>query len=615
MATVLAEEATEIEADFLRRKDGVIYADGNVKIRRENITLCADQAQYDNAMQMFRATGSVKLRDNKGHQLTGDSLRYYWLGKSGQMQNFVIDFEESSLRASGKRVLLEDDKIYADTVEISSCPKEKKDWRILMDDAEVDTEGVQGRNMIMEIAGVPVFYVPYFFASRNKKKRSGFLLPSVEYQSGDGLAVAAPFYWHLAPNYDATINPRWVGDSGLLLASEFRYLTNNANGEFLAAWTPWEKNKRHHLSLENHFGTEHWNIIFKGENVSDSNYFKDFSDNNEQLVKRNLPISAQWTYVKDGWQFSAEATDYKTLDSRLSPPHNVIPRLSAKHIGEKSNYQWATAWEYASFRANRDNQTTGDRWLWEGEVGRDFYWYDSIFSPSFGWHAVQYRLKEGGRPSFGTPYFRLNTETRFPSLAGFFGGGYGRFRLAYAYAPVVKQDDAPIFDTQALQLNAYNNFNHERYVGGDRVSDVNFLTYGFEIRRWREAREEFFVGLSQRYYFDRPRVVLDDEIAPTKGLSNVLLSWNILPDAMWRINGEVDWHPNGNDFRRFHIDAKAVFSGGRYLRAGVLIQEEESVLLGAASPLGKHLSGGFFGRYLLDNDRFFRGGGGRQIAR
>ena len=176
MATVLAEEATEIEADFLRRKDGVIYADGNVKIRRENITLCADQAQYDNAMQMFRATGSVKLRDNKGHQLTGDSLRYYWLGKSGQMQNFVIDFEESSLRASGKRVLLEDDKIYADTVEISSCPKEKKDWRILMDDAEVDTEGVQGRNMIMEIAGVPVFYVPYFFASRNKKKRSGVFI-------------------------------------------------------------------------------------------------------------------------------------------------------------------------------------------------------------------------------------------------------------------------------------------------------------------------------------------------------------------------------------------------------------------------------------------------------
>ena len=99
------------------------------------------------------------------------------------MQNFVIDFEESSLRASGKRVLLEDDKIYADTVEISSCPKEKKDWRILMDDAEVDTEGVQGRNMIMEIAGVPVFYVPYFFASRNKKKAQRVFIAFGEYQS------------------------------------------------------------------------------------------------------------------------------------------------------------------------------------------------------------------------------------------------------------------------------------------------------------------------------------------------------------------------------------------------------------------------------------------------
>ena len=91
------------------------------------------------------------------------------------MQNFVIDFEESSLRASGKRVLLEDDKIYADTVEISSCPKEKKDWRILMDDAEVDTEGVQGRNMIMEIAGVRFFMFLIFRVTQQKKAQRVFI--------------------------------------------------------------------------------------------------------------------------------------------------------------------------------------------------------------------------------------------------------------------------------------------------------------------------------------------------------------------------------------------------------------------------------------------------------
>ena len=39
-----------------------------------------------------------------------------------------------------------------------------------MDDAEVDTEGVQGRNMIMEIAGGAGFLCSLFFRVTQQKK-------------------------------------------------------------------------------------------------------------------------------------------------------------------------------------------------------------------------------------------------------------------------------------------------------------------------------------------------------------------------------------------------------------------------------------------------------------
>ena len=44
----------------------------------------------------------------------------------------------------------------------------------------------------------------------------------------NGLDVRLPVYLNLAPNYDATLTPRWLSKRGLMTQGEFRYLTEHS---------------------------------------------------------------------------------------------------------------------------------------------------------------------------------------------------------------------------------------------------------------------------------------------------------------------------------------------------------------------------------------------------
>src|SRR3546814_7989934 len=48
--------------------------------------------------------------------------------------------------------------------------------------------------------------------------------------SNSGIEIAAPYYFNIAPNYDATLTPRYLSKRGLQLGGEFRYLGNRYSG-------------------------------------------------------------------------------------------------------------------------------------------------------------------------------------------------------------------------------------------------------------------------------------------------------------------------------------------------------------------------------------------------
>src|SRR3982074_1961178 len=78
-------------------------------------------------------------------------------------------------------------------------------------------------NAQLEFFGVPMAYLPYFSTpDPTVKRKTGFLMPAFSSVSGYGFGVETPFYWAIAPDYDATFNPRFTTRQGVLFQAEFR---------------------------------------------------------------------------------------------------------------------------------------------------------------------------------------------------------------------------------------------------------------------------------------------------------------------------------------------------------------------------------------------------------
>mgnify|MGYP007087022653 CR=1 FL=1 len=65
------------------------------------------------------------------------------------------------------------------------------------------------------------------------RRKSGFLFPALSSSNQNGLELSTPYYLNLAPNYDATIAPRYIENRGLMLEAEFRQ--KSRFGEWLVA--------------------------------------------------------------------------------------------------------------------------------------------------------------------------------------------------------------------------------------------------------------------------------------------------------------------------------------------------------------------------------------------
>jgi LPS-assembly protein len=75
------------------------------------------------------------------------------------------------------------------------------------------------RERQLEFFGVPMAYLPYFSTpDPTVKRKTGVLVPSVSSSSIYGGALEVPYYWALAPDYDATFSPMITTKQGSVAA-------------------------------------------------------------------------------------------------------------------------------------------------------------------------------------------------------------------------------------------------------------------------------------------------------------------------------------------------------------------------------------------------------------
>ncbi len=216
----------------------LIIASGNVTLFQDKNVLTADKVTFDRAAQEVKATGNITIRDDKGNILYMDETILKDGFKDGFIRNVRILFSDDAHLAAreGRRIGEITTLNKAAYTPCKVCNEEgqrKPLWQIRADKITHDQNDqvIKYKNVVLEIAGVPVFYSPYFsHPDPTVHSKSGFLIPEFATSSELGVNVTVPYYFALAPHRDITVEPLITSKEGLVMAGTYRQHTGN--GQF-----------------------------------------------------------------------------------------------------------------------------------------------------------------------------------------------------------------------------------------------------------------------------------------------------------------------------------------------------------------------------------------------
>ncbi|KTD21010.1 organic solvent tolerance protein [Legionella lansingensis] len=278
--------------------------------------------------------------------------------KSGKVEDVLYRFSSKRpgavLPAWGRASLIErfaNKDYFLKQATYSNCAPQDRAWQIEADTITLDDSSATGvaRNAKLRIYDVPVLYTPYFSFPTSKERKSGFLMPVFGVSNVGGFDYAQPYYWNIAPNYDATLIPHYYSLRGLMLGGQFRYLTPHSTGVFNGRFLPNDRAFKDFI-LDNQLqypvlqglSTDRWSIqalhstwitqnLHFGVNfqqVSDDYFLQDFSSNFAVLTERQLLREANLSYTTDNWLFRGMVQSYQTLHPvNQTPIADVYQRL------------------------------------------------------------------------------------------------------------------------------------------------------------------------------------------------------------------------------------------------------------------------------------------------
>ena len=221
-------KANEIDYDYANHR---VSAVGDVQIYFRNSTLEADKVIYTQNTKRLHAEGNVRLSEVDGKVTYGSIMDLSDDYRDGFVDSLRLDTPERTRmaaaraeRTSGNTTIFHSG-VYTACLPCKDDPKKPPLWQVKA--ARIIHD--QGEKMIyfedarIEFFGQPIAWLPYFSApDPTVKRKTGVLVPSIKSSNIYGLALEVPYYWALAPDYDATFAPMITTKQGALLQGEFR---------------------------------------------------------------------------------------------------------------------------------------------------------------------------------------------------------------------------------------------------------------------------------------------------------------------------------------------------------------------------------------------------------
>ena len=529
--------------------------------------------EYNSALVRIRASSARYNTDSSTGRF--DRANYAIAGAAGAGYAGVVQMVDEG------RARVED-------FDFTTCDVTDPDWQLKAGDVELDFESGVGtaRNARLEFKGVPILYSPWLTFPLNDERKSGFLYPQVGSSSDNGIELAVPYYWNIAPNQDATFTPRLIGDRGLLLGSEYRFLTRRQAGTFNFDYMPddrdddrerWLGRIRHQLNL-----APGWRSRLTVNRVSDADYFFDLGNDLDssatQFLRSDLRIVGQGR----SWRFRTTFDTFQVLDDAVRPdrePYDRLPRIEFAGdwpLTAGLNLQLDSEAVYF----HRDQSVRGMRFDALPELSWRLVRPGGFLEPAIGLRATAYSLENreigaDDTPTRVQPILSIDSGLVFERRTA-----AGRLqtlepRLFYLYVPGRSQDELPVFDTRELTFSFSQLFQTNRFSGPDRQGDANQLTLALTSRLLEDGsgRSILEASVGQIVYFDEPEVGLPRAPAEDRSVSATVgeVNWQPTDDVL--ISAGLQWDPEENetDVAAFGLswkgeDARQVQFGYRFRR-------------------------------------------------
>jgi LPS-assembly protein len=542
---------------------------GNVEALHNGNLLRADKLQYNNTNDYLLANGNVYF-SNEAIEINGEKIDYNTQTEQGEIRKANYYLFSNGARGSTPSLQIKSrTKVKFIETSYTTCPENNTAWNIKASVVELDTENHQGtaENAVLSFHKVPIFYFPYFRFPIGIDRLSGFMAPTWGTSNKHGNEYRLPFYWNIAPNYDATITPRHMTKRGTLIDSEFRYLTQNNNGVFDVGFIQNDakfNDDREYYAYKNFYSNgQHWTSTVDLTYYSDTSYLADFSSILEESSISHVEESADLTYTGSDWLFKTKLQGYQTLSG--DDPYTRLPQILFDYKGvaldNQLNYFFRSEFVYFEHsstepRNGRDTTPTGFRSDIEPAISYPMVSPAAYLKPKLSFRLTQYNLQNPGTdltdpsieykkdPNRAVPTFSLDSGVFFERDTAFVDIPILNTlepRIFYLYRPERDQSQLPNFDTTTVDSSFNQLFRENTNTGADFVPAANELSLGLSSHFYRldSGVSMLSASIGQKRFFQ-----IKDNPASTL---NYFVDIKAQPSEDWSLGSTLEYNKETKD--------------------------------------------------------------------
>ena len=460
----ITKKSWKINSDlaWIDEASGDFKIEGAVTIQEPGLIITGDQASGNLNVQRATVNAasfllSERQLSGKAERITTSTTQAAVSDTSGDTPSDTPGDTLHDMTGANRQWVL-------DTSEFTSCEPDHPAWVIKSKSVLIKSGEGYGtaRHVSLRFKGVPLMYSPYFRFPTSDQRQSGFLTPSIGRSSDGGADLALPWYFNLAPRYDATYTLRSIWQRGLMHEGELRHLgplgETLVGGAFLSEDDQYQhteplpgtdargnnetkKQDRWFTRVVHRGGGGAWVSQLHYTRVSDLDYLDDFGSHigaTNSLGNGALDFAtgassvsgasqppalrqtASLSYTAQHWRGILELQDFQTLSH--DEHYATLPRFSLEYAKQHAAFAVKSRLQVARYRKDQpamaipaagsaslintslinNSVEKGSRLVFDGELSLPLHRPWGFFTPALGIIHRRYQLGDDLRDALGT---------------------------------------------------------------------------------------------------------------------------------------------------------------------------------------------------------------------